>query len=174
MHRVKTRGLAALALVALLAGCAGTTSDERVDERPRPEPVQEERLKEEAPAPEDPADEPAAEEPADDAASSAALDAYVASERAAMEGMPGLELYTSAEVEAVYPSTIRFSYVYADPIDPAAAAAYFDTLAATFEELCDTVIFPAMSQAGVVEPAVAYAYYNSDGSLIWEQTLTSS
>lgn len=176
VHRVKTRGPAVLALVALLAGCGGTTSDERADERPRPEPVQEERLKEEAPASEAPTDDPVAEEdagdPASDVVSSAALDAYVAAERAAMEGMPGLELYTSAEVEAVYPSTIRFSYVYADPIDPAAAAAYFDTMASTFAELCDSVIFPAMTRAGVVDPAVTYAYFNADGSLIWEQTLT--
>lgn len=179
---MKTRRLAALALVSLLAGCGIVTSDETAEERPRPEPVQEERLKTEAPEPEDPVEEPAedpvAEEPvgdpATDAASSAALDLYVAGERAALENMGGLEMYAGAEVEAVYPSTVKFTYIYVDAIDPAAAGAYFDAMASTLEELCTSVVFPAMTQMGVVDPAVTYAYYNPDGSLIWEQTLTST
>lgn len=175
---MKTRRAAALALVLILAGCGSTGTDEAAAERPRPEPVQEERLKTEAPAPEDPAEEPVAEEPAGDpladAASSAALDLYVLSERAALENMGGLEMYAGAEVEAVYPSTVKFTYIYAQPIDPASAVAYFDTMSSTLEELCTSVVFPAMTQTGVVDPAVTYAYYNPDGSLIWEQSYTST
>ena len=173
---MKTRGLAALALVVLLAGCGGPASDDDApEERPRPEPVQEERLKTEPaddPAAEDPAAEDPAADPAADAASSAALDLYVAGERAAMENMPGLEMYGSVEVEAVYPSTARFVYVYAEPIDDATASTYFDTMASTFEDLCNSVIFPAMEQLGVVDPVIVYTYYNPDGALIWEQTFT--
>lgn len=179
---MKTCRAAALALVLLLAGCGLVGTDEAADEGPRPEPVEEVRLKTEAPAPEDPAEEPAedpvAEEPAGDpaadAASSAALDLYVAGERAALENMAGLELYAGAEVEAVYPSTVKFTYIYADAIDPVAAVAYFDTMSSTLEELCTSVVFPAMTQTGVVDPAVTYAYYNPDGSLIWEQSYASA
>ena len=174
--------MAAIALVLLLAGCGVTGTDEAADERPRPEPVQEERLKTQAPEPEEPADEPVddpvAEQPAGDpladAASSVALDLYVLSERAALANMGGLEMYAGAEVEAVYPSTVKFTYVYAEPIDPATAATYFDTMSSTLEELCTSVVFPAMEQTGVVNPAVTYGYYNPDGSLIWEKTYTST
>lgn len=151
-HR-PARVLTCLALVAALAGC-GTGSGGSAD---------------------DPAErEPAGQ--AEEAASSEALDEYVAAERASLETMEWRDTYSEVGVRGIAPSTVEYSYTYLEPIpDTAAAAEYFDSMVDGMQDLCDTQVFPAMARYGIPGPQSAtYAYYNADGSLIWSHTFTSS
>lgn len=101
--------------------------------------------------------------------SSAALDAYVDAERATLDALGELELYSSIDVEADYPSTVRFSYVFAEQLDPTTTTAELEATAPLLQQVCDSAVFPAMEQLGVVGPAVTYVYYNADGTQLWTQ-----
>ncbi|WP_062069860.1 hypothetical protein [Demequina sediminicola] len=105
-----------------------------------------------------------------------ALADYVASEEATVPGL--LEdfdgLYTDINIAAVPPSTVEYVYYYAEPIDPDAAVEYFDGAIGEIQDLCDTQVFPGMEAAGIVDPAVTYIYFDSEGTELWEHTFTSS
>ncbi|MDQ1584266.1 MAG: hypothetical protein QOF36_2320 [Microbacteriaceae bacterium] len=118
-------------------------------------------------------------EPADAAlqAQVRALDDYVAAEQSTiptiMAGSNGV--YSDVIIGAIYPDTVDYSYHYAQPVDPGAARSAFDSHVQTFQDSCDTLVFPAMKRAGVTSSQGAkYTYYNTDGSEIWSQSFTSS
>ncbi|PVU83262.1 hypothetical protein DDP54_09960 [Cellulomonas sp. WB94] len=107
----------------------------------------------------------------------AALDAYVEAERATIpaikESSPGV--YSDISVQAVYPSTIDYHYVYVQQVDPTAANDYFESSMETLQALCDTKVFPAMASVGVTDPQKAtYTFDNADGSELWSHTFESS
>ena len=159
---------AALVLTLALAGCATPTNAEV---GPNGDPAKK-------PAPGEMSGEvPVAQEPqeggADDDASRAALDAYVMAEQASAAATFDASVYDSVGVTALHPSTVVYSYVYANPIDPVAATEYFDGIITDFQEVCDTSVFPAMEEYGVVDPAAVYVYYSPDRTVLWEHTFTS-
>lgn len=107
----------------------------------------------------------------------AALDTYVEAERATipaiLESAPGM--YSEVTVEGVYPDTVLFRYVYADVLDPAFAADYFEGMVPTFQTMCDTTVFPGMESAGVPGPQkVTFSFFNVDGSELWSKTFEAS
>jgi len=106
-----------------------------------------------------------------------ALDAYVASAQAVipqlMESAPGV--YAEMQINGIDSDTVEFAYVYAEQLDAASAAEYFDGVAATLQATCDSVVIPEMEGAGItVDPKVRYTYYNADGSDVWERTFSRS
>lgn len=107
----------------------------------------------------------------------AALDAYVEAERstipAILESAPGM--YSEVTVDSVYPDTVLFRYVYAEVLDPAFAADYFDGMVPTLQTMCDTNVFPGMERVGVPGPQkVTYSFFNVDGSELWSKTFEAS
>lgn len=107
----------------------------------------------------------------------AALDKYVELERAQLPAVqkanPGV--YEEMTVEAEYPGTIVFRYVYATQVDAAEAVKYLDEMESKFQELCDDTVFPAMKQTGVTgDLGATYIYINADGTTMWEKTFASS
>lgn len=106
-----------------------------------------------------------------------ALDTYVKAERdtipAILEATPGM--YSEVTVESVHPDTVLYRYVYADVLDPALAADYFEGMVPTFQTMCDTTVFPTMEQVGVPGPQkVTFSFFNVDGSPLWSKTFESS
>jgi hypothetical protein len=149
---------AALALTYLLGGCAFATPPAGPSDHEGKKPVAAVRE--------------TGEQGAGEPASSAALDAYVRAEQVSMAASIDASVYESVGATAIYPSTVVFSYVYANPIDPAAGTEYFDGMITTFQELCDTAVFPAMEEYGVVDPVVVYQYFGPDRTVVWEHTFT--
>ena len=164
MTTLVTRIAVVCALAVALAGCSSATDEQAGTPGPKV------RVEEPSPAQEPEAD---VEEPADQ---NAALDAYVAQERATipaiMEATPGM--YSALDISAVYPDTVQFAYTYAEALDAATAVDYFDGMTTTFQELCDSQVFPAMERAGVTgSQKVTYTYDNADGSELWSHTFES-
>ncbi|MEE6282947.1 hypothetical protein [Georgenia sp. MJ170] len=84
------------------------------------------------------------------------------------------DVYSKVTVTAAYPDTVEFSYVYAQQVDPAEAAAHLDSMLPTLQTLCDTKLFPDMEATGVTPSQKAtYRYYNADGSELWTHTFES-
>lgn len=113
----------------------------------------------------------------DEAEQRAALDSYVAFERAqlpeVMETYP--DLYSDAKVESALPGSIIFTFTYAQYMDPEGAEDTFGALIPELQESMDSQVFPAMRSAGVQGSLrVEYVYLNSDGSLIWAQDFRTS
>lgn len=154
-------GLVVLGAALALAGCSSGGSD----------------------APEDGAassaatvQKPEREAPEEDVAEdSGTLDAFVAEQQAAipavMDASPGT--YSEVRIEGVAPSTVVFTYVYAEAVDATAAAEYLDGMVETLQAACDSQVFPAMTDAGLTDPQATYTYLNPDGSEIWTHTFTS-
>lgn len=135
------------------------------------------RLQESPPA-EDTFSPQATAEPSDVASGdqNAALDAYVALELeqadAVMEAYG--DTYSDFAVEPQYPDTVLYTYTYADELDPEAAAAALDEVAATIKDGADSSIFPTMTQLGVVDPKLTFVYLNPDGTVLWSKTFEPS
>lgn len=163
-------GLVVLGAALALAGCSSGGSDSPAEETGSSQSA---ATTAEKPAKEAPvAEEPAAEEPQD----GAALDAFVAEQQssipAVMDASPGV--YSEVAIEGTAPSTIVFSYVYAEAVDVPTAAAYLDTMVDTLQAACDAQVFPAMEAAGVSDPQAVYTYLNPDGSEVWSHTFAAS
>jgi len=149
----------ACATVLALAGCTA-------DDAPDPAPTGT------APSSSAPAPSP---DPAE-LARRAALDGYVAAERATipalLEQVPGT--YASVVIDPVYPAGVSYTYRYAEQVDPAAAAPSFEVLDQTLRGVCRDTLFPALAAAGVTGArSAAYMYVNADGTTLWTQTYTS-
>lgn len=155
-------GLVVLGAALALAGCSSGGSDAPEDGTASSGSAVQEQAPEQAPE----------EEVAED---SGALDAFVAEQQAAipavMDASPGT--YSEVRIEGVAPSTIVFTYVYAEAVDAAAAAEYLDGMVETLQAACDSQVFPAMTDAGLTGPQATYTYLNPDGSEIWTHTFTS-
>jgi hypothetical protein len=111
------------------------------------------------------------------ASSQAALDAYVALERAAIPSIfeSTGDVYTDITIDPEYPATIVYTYTYAETLDPVASAAYFDEQIPTLQDVCESAVFPAMAFSGVEGTRHAtFVYLNPDGSTIWTYTFSSS
>jgi hypothetical protein len=157
-------GLVVLGAALALAGCSSGGSDTPAAETGSSQSS--------GTTSEKPAKERAVEEqPAD-----GALEAFVADQQssipAVMEASPGV--YSDVAIEATAPSTIVFSYVYAEAVDVPSAAAYLDTMVSTLQSACDAQVFPAMEAAGVSDPQAVYTYLNPDGSEVWTHTFAGS
>lgn len=158
-------GLVVLGAALALAGCSSGGSDS-------PAEVTGSSQSSGATAEKPAKEEPAAEEPQDDGA----LDAFVAAQQssipAIMDATPGV--YSEVAIEGTEPSTIVFSYVYAEAVDVPTAAAYLDTMVETLQAACDAQVFPAMEAVGISDPQAVYTYLNPDGSEIWSHTFAAS
>ncbi len=158
-------GLVVLGAALALSGCSSDGSDSPAEVTGS---SQSSGTTSEKPAKE----EPAAEEPQD----GAALDAFVAEQQASipavMDASPGV--YSDVAIEGTAPSTIVFSYVYAEAVDVAMAASYLDTMVDTLQAACDAQVFPAMESAGISDPQAVYTYLNPDGSEVWSHTFSAS
>lgn len=122
-------------------------------------------------------EKPVAQEPAaDEPQGSGVLEAFVAAQQSSIPAIldAGAGVYSDAAIEAVAPSTIVFSYVYAEAVDVPTAAAYLDTMVETLQAACDAQVFPAMVAVGISDPQVVYTYLNPDGSEIWTHTFAVS
>lgn len=108
---------------------------------------------------------------------SAALDSYVAAAQASiptiMKSSPGT--YTQVQIVATQPDTVEFVYSYAKAVDPAAAAAYLETMIPTLQSASDSSMFPEMRNAGItVSPKVRFTYVNSDGTMLWSHVFETA
>ena len=107
----------------------------------------------------------------------AALDAYVA---AAQSQIPALldsfdGTYSQITISGEHPDLIEFRYVYAQPVDPAAATELFDGMLDSFQSTLDDQVFPDMERAGITGSQRArYTYVNTDGTTIWTHTFESA
>jgi hypothetical protein len=105
-----------------------------------------------------------------------ALDAYVKAAQPqiakAMEAYDGT--YADFSFTAIPPSTVEYSYTFAEPVDPNAAVETFDSSVATLQATVDSVIIPEMERAGITDPKVVYTYYDADGSELWTKTFEAS
>ncbi|PKQ25233.1 MAG: hypothetical protein CVT64_11055 [Actinobacteria bacterium HGW-Actinobacteria-4] len=163
-HSIARRGVAVFAAAVMAVGLAGCALARPQDEA-MPAPVV---------ASPDPAPS-AVVEPAVDPIE--ALDGYVESERRMIPLIFEAtgDLYSDIVIDPEYPSTVVFTYTYAEPLDPEEGAMYFDSAIPDFQSLCDSAVFPAMQRAGVAETVqVVYTYLNPDGSLIWTYRFTPS
>ena len=125
------------------------------------------------------APEPTAEETMADETSEqgAALDKIVAEAQSQMvdvlEASGGV--YSDIKLAAVQPDTLEYQYVYAEPVDVAAATAALEAELQTLQDAVDSTVIPEMIRAGVtVEPKVRYTYFNPDSSLVWTHTFSST
>jgi len=106
-----------------------------------------------------------------------ALDRLVESAQSQIAGVKANsgDTYSDITITAVHPNTIVYTYTYSKQLDAGAAAAYFDTQAATIQQTCDTSVFPSMKEVGILSGQHAtYTYLNPDGSLIWSRTFSAS
>lgn len=150
---------AVCALAFVLAACAPTSEDETAAPPPTMEMT------------------PQVVAPAQDGESSQALDDFVAAAQpqipAIMDTSPGT--YSEITITAVHPDTLEFTYRFAQPVDPAEAVPYFESMLPTFQSTAETDVFPSMSNAGVgPTQKVAYTYLNADGSTVWTHTFEPS
>ena len=167
---MRTRRLVpAVALTLLLVGCSGTDTDEATP------PVQEQTAEEQEPE-DRPSKEPVADDEVEEEALGGGLDAFVEAERATIPAIldASAGMYSEIDIVGIQPDTVEYSYVYAEPIDAAAALEYFESMIDTIQELCEAQVFPAMERAGVTgSQKVRYTYYNPDGSELWSHLFES-
>jgi hypothetical protein len=105
--------------------------------------------------------------------SKADLDAYVSAGRRGLKSMLGPSLkkvYSTIQVEPVYPSGIKYVYVFRNQVDVAQAAKQLKTQAPVLKAAFHTQVASEMKRLGFAHPSATWTYMNSDGSLIWTRT----
>lgn len=168
--RVRTAVGAASIAVLALAGCSGGDDAEVTD----PNGSADVAVEETTSAPAEDTSAPAQESTEADA--SGALEAYVAREAAQIDTIldSSSGVYSDIWIDAEEPSTIVYTYQYAEPVDPDEATAYFDGVTDTLADLCESTVFPMMEAEGVESPQARYVYLNNDGSELWSETYSSN
>ncbi|WP_062076877.1 hypothetical protein [Demequina globuliformis] len=166
--RVAT-GAASIAVLAL-AGCSGSGDAEATD----PNGSGNVAVEETTSAPAEETSAPAQE--STEAEAGGALEAYVAREAAQVDTIveSSSGVYSDIWIDAEEPSTIVYTYQYAEAVDPDEATAYFEGVTDTLADLCESTVFPMMEAEGVESPEARYVYLNSDGSELWSETYTSN
>jgi len=117
-----------------------------------------------------------------------ALAAYVEAERATMpavmEQYPGL--YADASVDGTFEESdgdgdlpagtyavVWYDYTYANPLDWSTATVALEGQRSTFDDLCESTVFPAMRRAGITGPLGAvwsYKDVTSESGPMWSHT----
>lgn len=129
----------------------------------------------EAPATVDEATEDSTDSGADDQA--AALDAYVTALQATVPQLMAQfdGTYSAITITGEQPSTVVYTYTYAQQLDGPATASALDGQVDQLQDVCDSAVFPEMEGQGItVDPQVRYVYLNADGSEIWSHTFARS
>ncbi|VXB27865.1 hypothetical protein [Plantibacter sp. T3] len=126
-----------------------------------------------------------------ESANAKALLSYVDAERATipqiMSQYPGL--YSEVRIEGSLEesdgsrglsvgthSVVWFYYTYANPVDWSSATTALDGQRATIDSVCDSTVFPAMRNAGIIGPmGVVYSYDDGQSAYgaMWEHTCTA-
>lgn len=78
--------------------------------------------------------------------------------------------FSDIEIEADHPSTIVYTYTYAEQVDADYARTEIESRIAMVQAACDTTIFPEMEKAGIGHPGARYIWQNADGSEITAHT----
>ena len=106
-----------------------------------------------------------------------ALDAYVEKLQGQIPDLQAqfADTYSAIEIYGWYPDTVEYDYTFANELDPAVAAQGLEEQLSTYQDLCDTSVFPEMARADItIEPKIVYTYRNSDGTMIWTHTFEPS
>lgn len=112
---------------------------------------------------------------ADDQA--AALDAYVTALQATVPQLMAQfdGTYSAITITGEQPSTVVYTYTYAQQLDGPATASALDGQVDQLQDVCDSAVFPEMEGQGItVDPQVRYVYLNADGAEIWSHTFAKS
>lgn len=102
--------------------------------------------------------------------SSAALDAYVNENRAAIETQLEQrfgDVYSDVSAEGEGSSTIVFRYTFREPVGEAGRAA-LENQESTLQTIANDQILPEMIAAGIDDPSVRWIYQDPDGSVVVE------
>ena len=189
--------MATAALIAtstLLSGCGGSTSgsgdatgedsvgatalpgaEESSDDTTETEPAEPEDTESEDTEPAEPETDPAETEDTEaDAPSREDLDAYVAAGERSLDSILGpslKKLYSSVDIEPVYPNGIEYVYVFRDAVDVARASKALKDQASVLRSSYRSQILPEMEGLGFEDPTVTWTYRNPDGTTIWTLTV---
>jgi hypothetical protein len=109
------------------------------------------------------------------APSKADLDAYVATVQRGMKSSIGSsvkKVYSSIRTEPVYPSGIKYVYVFKNQVDVSKGAQYLDTQLPLLKAAFRTQVAPEMKRVGFAHPSATWTYVNPDGTLIWTHTVS--
>jgi hypothetical protein len=105
----------------------------------------------------------------------AVLDAYVAKAKQGMKAAFGgsfKKIYSSIDIQPVYPDGIKYVYVFKNTVDPTLGAKYIDHTAPVLKTTFRTQVAPEMRKLGIAHPTVTWRYVNPDGSLVWTRTFS--
>ncbi|NKY38665.1 DUF4854 domain-containing protein [Cellulomonas septica] len=107
----------------------------------------------------------------------AALDAYVTALQATVPQLMSQfdGTYSAITITGEQPSTVVYTYTYAEQLDAPATASALDGQVDQLQEVCDSAVFPEMEGQGITtDPQVRYVYVNADGAEIWSHTFAKS
>ena len=105
----------------------------------------------------------------------AVLDAYVANAKQGMKAAFGgsfKKVYSSIDIQPVYPDGIKYVYVFKNTVDPTVGAKYIDHTVPVLKTTFRTQVAPEMKKLGIAHPTVTWRYVNPDGSLVWTRTFS--
>jgi hypothetical protein len=103
------------------------------------------------------------------------LDSYVASANRGLKAAFGSSLkkvYSSIDIQPVYPDGIRYVYVFKNTVDPTVGAKYIDHTVPVLKSTFSTQVAPEMKKLGIAHPTVTWRYVNPDGSVVWTRTFS--
>lgn len=116
-----------------------------------------------------------AEAPSSSAPSKADLDTYAATAERGMKSALGpsiKKVYSSIRIEPVYPSGIKYVYVFKEQVHASKVAKYLDTQVPLLKAAFRTQVAPEMKRLGYAHPSATWTYLNHDGSPIWSRTIS--
>jgi hypothetical protein len=105
----------------------------------------------------------------------AVLDAYVSNAKQHMKSAFGgsfKKIYSSIDIQPVYPDGIKYVYVFKNTVDPTVGAKYLDKSVPVLKATFRTQVAPEMKRLGIAHPSVTWRYVDPDGSLVWTRTFS--
>ena len=116
-----------------------------------------------------------ADAPGASAPSRADLDTFAATAERGLKSALGpsiKKVYSSIRIEPVYPSGIKYVYVFKKQVRVSKVAKYLDTQVPLLKAAFRTQVAPEMKRLGFAHPSATWSYLNHDGSPIWSRTMS--